>query len=414
MTVGLTKLNIKTTSAKSKVAANLGMTTRSSSSYGIFAQRTVTGSGIHFNNKLYNSPSISNARYLLNANRSPFLTNVGHKCNHSNSSDNTMNKFMMATMAAGIVAELTKEASDTIKSIKTEKSENKNVASNLTENNVSSSLKDLTKQVDTANKKVDTFNSNYSKTSGLREAQKTITDVKSKLTQAGVNNVNLTDLNLTDLNLTSTSSLSDIEGAINKIQNTDIASIDTYLGNLGTAIGAIDAQLTSLNNDKTNVAQNTDKIGTLQAAKEKLETLRDKQLPTLKTNLTKQKTELEGIKKAKAEAMDKVYTQAQTDDKQIGENNEKIDKLKMEIAKETDDKKKKKLIKQYNGLADSNKKLQTELQALPQGTTNSKGETLALTNSNTAVIAHYNENNSGTLAQNLIGNLKDENDNNIT
>ena len=89
--------------------------------------------------------------------------------------------------------------------------------------------------------------------------------------------------------------------------------------------------------------------------------------------------------------MDKVYAQAQADDTKIGENNTEMTRLKGEIEKETDDKKKKKLIDKYNGLADANKALQTGLKGLPSGTVNSKNETLTLNNMNGAMVEHYTE-----------------------
>ena len=160
---------------------------------------------------------------------------------------------------------------------------------------------------------------------------------------------------------------------------------------MGSAISSIDEQLRALSEDTEHRAENATKISQLQSAKAKLETLRDTQLPELKTNLTAQKDKLSGIRTEKADAMDKVYAQAQADDTKIGENNTEMTRLKGEIEKETDDKKKKKLIDKYNGLADANKALQTGLKGLPSGTVNSKNETLTLNNMNGAMVEHYTE-----------------------
>lgn len=395
---GVQKLNIpKLQSPKASIAANLGSASRSTGvSYGIFAQRTLTGSGIHLNNRMFNGASISATRHALNDNRMALFNNIGmpHHCNH-NQGNTTMNKFMAGMMAMNMLAQMGAQTAAIIKEAKAEKPDKPDKKDGLGDGPAKTTqpklLNDLNKLVTEANTKVSDFNAGYANTKGLSQAQQSITDVKALLSQVGINNVNISEISLSELNLTTASSLADIDAAIETIQNKDIASIDTLSGNLGSAISSIDEQLRTLSADTEHRAENATKISQLQSAKAKLETLRDTQLPELKTNLTAQKEKLSGIRTEKAEAMDKVYAQAQADDTKIGENNTEMTRLKGEIEKETDDKKKKKLIDKYNGLADANKGLQTGLKGLPSGTVNSKNETLTLNNINGAMVEHYTE-----------------------
>lgn len=126
---GLQKLNIPQVKAspKAAIAANLGSASRSTGvSYGIFAQRTLTGCGIHLNNRLFNSASISATRHALNDNRTALFNNIGvapHRCNHNNG-NNTMNKFMAGMMAMNMMAQLTAQTMQTINEAKAAKAEN--------------------------------------------------------------------------------------------------------------------------------------------------------------------------------------------------------------------------------------------------------------------------------------------------
>lgn len=127
MAPGIQKLNIPkaaTTSPKAAIANNLRTTTLSSgTSYGIFAQRSKIGMGLHLNNKLYGSGSISATRHALNDNRVALFNNIGdfHKCNHNNGG-NTMNKFMAGMMAVNMLAQMTAQTVDAIKGAKASKS----------------------------------------------------------------------------------------------------------------------------------------------------------------------------------------------------------------------------------------------------------------------------------------------------
>lgn len=405
MTPGIQKLNIQQNrSAKQAIATNLGSKPRSTGgvSYGIFGQRSTTGLGLHLTNRGFNSQGMSDLRHSLNDNRTMLFNNIGklHHCNH-NDGNNTMNKFMAGMMAMNMMAQLGAQTVDAVNSAKASKADKSNksdvvdVDSSKTKTKAKD-LKDLNKQLTDVNKKVEDFTDDYAKTKGLSDVQTSITDVKALLNQAGISDISLSELNLSELNLMKGSLLTEIDTAINTIQNTDISAIDTFSGNLGSVISNIDTQLQQLSADKSNAATNASKINQLQSAKAKLETLRDSQLPKLKTNLTQQKTELEAIKKEKADAMDNVYNQAKADDDKIGENNTEMTKLQSEISKETDDKKKKKLIDKYNGLADANKALQSGLQMHTSPIVDSRGNSYSLQNVNSANITHYTSTGNDT------------------
>lgn len=124
---GVQKLNMLVSSPKAAIAANLGLANRYTGiSDGIFAQRTLTGCGIHLNNRLFNSASISATRHALNDNRTALFNNIGvapHRCNNNNG-NNTMNKFMAGMMAMNMMAQLTAKTVQTINEAKAAKAEN--------------------------------------------------------------------------------------------------------------------------------------------------------------------------------------------------------------------------------------------------------------------------------------------------
>lgn len=399
MTPGIpTKLNIpKVTSGgspKAAIAANLSGAKRATgTSYGIFAQRSMLGSGIQYNNFAYNSAGIADTRRSLNANRPRLFNNVSpHQCNH-NGQDNTMNKFMMGMMAMQMLGQMTAQTVDTINSMKsTDKTSNKAKEYGTPDNEVKKqpkTLSELKTALDTANTNVANFNNEYANNPKLSTVNNSITDINVALSAAGVAadlNLDLTAISLTELNLTADSSLADIDTAITNIESKDIAAVDNFSNNITGAISSINAKISELSGD---YATNQTKIDKLTQARGKLETLRDTQLSELKTDLTTKKDKLSGIRTEKANAMDKVYTQAQADDAKIGANNTEMDKLATEIGKETNQNKKNKLIAKYNNLAADNLKLQTALKALPSETKNSQGETLTLNNVNGAKTENY-------------------------
>lgn len=129
---GLQKLYIpqtRTDSPKAAIANNL-RTATPGASHGIFAQRSLTGSGIHLNNMLFNSSSISATRHGLNDNRVALFNNIGDVSHTHHSNDNNDNKLKFAMLLAMLAKQAvgqTKEAVDTVKAAKAESKKDVNV-----------------------------------------------------------------------------------------------------------------------------------------------------------------------------------------------------------------------------------------------------------------------------------------------
>lgn len=153
-TPGLQKLNIPQNRANSSTsrtsanssdlkhvaARNMSNASRATgaTSYGIFAQRSKVGSGGIFNIKTFYGDSIAAQRRYLNSNRQVIDNNFygNPKCSGS---DNGMNKFMAAMMAANTLAQLGAQTADAVKSMKgtssVKGSKNTNNSNNVGGNN---------------------------------------------------------------------------------------------------------------------------------------------------------------------------------------------------------------------------------------------------------------------------------------
>ena len=130
----LAKLNTSTTrstttqkssiarSASQKLSTSKAATGNSGvrTDYGIFAQRSVTGSGAHYNVKGYNSASLHAYRHSVNDNHTQLYNNMFNYWGDKEGT-NSINKFMAATMAMGMLAELSAGIVDAVKSSKTSK-----------------------------------------------------------------------------------------------------------------------------------------------------------------------------------------------------------------------------------------------------------------------------------------------------
>jgi len=143
---GMQKLNMtqKTASPKAAIAANLGAASRDSGvSYGIFAQRTLTGTGLHLNNKAFNSASIGATRNALNDNRTVLLNNIGvvpHKCNHNDGS-NQMNKYMQTMLMMKMFDNVLAKVGQTADAFKSTKSTDTDGAGKTPAKDTASSVK---------------------------------------------------------------------------------------------------------------------------------------------------------------------------------------------------------------------------------------------------------------------------------
>lgn len=478
--IGLQKLNMpKTASPKAAIAANLGNASRSTGvSYGIFAQRSLTGSGIHLNNRLFNSASISATRHALNDNRVALFNNIGvapHKCNHNNG-DNTMNKFMAGMMAMNMMAKLTAQTIDTINSAKSNKADKSSPVDSKNNNNASIQGKSLNDRLDAAksfsdiknielelNNKLSGFGAEYSKIGKSADGSQTLIqetlqneDIQAGLKSAGVT-IDYSKLTLSGISLTETSSISDIETAVGQIdtdkkaveefQNTQVktavASCQTKIEALDASIRGKDTQITSLEAKKTGdasvdagidaqiaeIKQDIEKLkaekAEVEKAKEALETTVKQQVSDITKALDTKKSELNDLKKTKAEMMDKKYDLAKEQDEKATKNQTKMDKLKKEIdtlRSQTTDPKKgdsnldklNKKIGEYNGLATEMKTLYKSLKdAGVSEITNSKNQKHTIKNANenasyTAPITPIPIRGAGT-DLNLSGNIQENN-----
>lgn len=141
-TTSFSKTSSSSTSSDLKHVAARNMSNASratgATSYGIFAQRSKVGSGGIFNIKTFYGDSIAAQRRYLNSNRQVIDNNFygNQKCSGS---DNGMNKFMAAMMAANTLAQLGAQTADAVKSMKgtssVKGSKNTNNSNNVGGNN---------------------------------------------------------------------------------------------------------------------------------------------------------------------------------------------------------------------------------------------------------------------------------------
>lgn len=389
---GVQKLNIpKLQSPKASIAANLGSASRSTGvSYGIFAQRTLTGSGIHLNNRAFNGASISATRHALNDNRTVLFNNIGmpHRCNHDQG-NNTMNKFMAGMMAMNMLAQMGAQTAAIIKEAKANKTDdvdktnkkttnstvtpggptspsNQTVTlggSNPTERTLSLSdrlkgagtfteIKDIESEIGT---KLSGFNTEYQKIgkdeSGNSLIQQTIAEINEGIQIAGVTQ-DLTVPTLSVISLSADSDIAAIDTAISTIDDTDLKNINTYSGTidkavkslkdksgeLGRSIDTLQNQLDRTPEDAPGRANIQTQLDNLKAQKEKvdqaketLETTVKQQIQDIKDGLEAKKNELKELKKTKENLVNKKYELAKSQMNTLTENARTMRTLKREI-----------------------------------------------------------------------------------
>ena len=426
---GMPKLNMpKAASPKAAIAANLGSASRSTGvSYGIFAQRTLTGSGIHLNSRIFNGASISATRHALNDKRMALFNNVGmpHHCNH-NQGNTTMNKFMAGMMAMNMMAQLSAQTMKAINEAKASKADDVDPSKKTTGTPESETPLSIGDQIKGANSfaainaveeniktSLNNFNTNY-KTA----ADDNINTMKSTLSSfadvlgADCANVNLDfdSLSVTDLNISGESDLATIGNALKTI-DVDIKKVDDFMkegGALSNALTKLDSyinetltssisQLAAKENagtitpeEKTTLANLRQKKTQAQQARQQLDTTVRNQLKALKTELEGKKSELEKTKKEKADAMDKKYDIAKKLQSDITKTQRDIKNKKAEIDKASGNKAQK-LIGELEGLITQLSGYQTDCATLPDGIktiANSKGDSVA----RPVVDAQYLEN----------------------
>lgn len=108
--------------SSSTATGNVSGLRTSGRDFGIFAQRSVTGSGAQYDVKGYNSASLSAYRHSMNDNHTQVYNNFGFGGYTSNSS-NGLNKFAAAMMAMGVLGDLANQAVTAVKSTKTSSSQ---------------------------------------------------------------------------------------------------------------------------------------------------------------------------------------------------------------------------------------------------------------------------------------------------
>lgn len=423
-------------SPKAAIAANLGLANRYTGiSDGIFAQRTLTGCGIHLNNRLFNSASISATRHALNDNRTALFNNIGvapHRCNNNNG-NNTMNKFMAGMMAMNMMAQLTAKTVQTINEAKAAKAENNGTVKKGTGTDgageaafkaqfesdkfvmskdlkAATSFQQINKVEQQANEKLNKFGEDYkSKVDGARDnIAKTEADINTTLEGTDVK----LDIDLSKLSFAApeidANDLSSFDKAaqsidknietVNKFKSDDLAKANK---SLITALETIGQEITSLEGSisKAKAAEQAGetpspssseletKLNEAKAKQEKVKTAQkqlnetmSKQVDDLIGDLTAKKTELGDIKQVKADLADKKYQVAEQLQKDIKDTQRQLDNLESKIAKAKTEEDKQKLIKEFDGLVDKLAGYKTDKDAAGDTTiTNSKGKSIDLT-----------------------------------
>ena len=114
-TAGIVKLNMQGSSTKKSASSSMAVTTRSTSAssamsrtgslFGIYAQRSTTGLGLHNNYLAYNSSSTSALRHSLNDNRPIINNNIGFVPVYyqEDSSSKFLNIMAGISMGAGVL-----------------------------------------------------------------------------------------------------------------------------------------------------------------------------------------------------------------------------------------------------------------------------------------------------------------------
>ena len=341
---GLPKSKIVSTSSiKTRAANSISTATRSSgassamsrtgSLFGIYAQRSTTGLGLHNNYLKYNSPATSALRHSLNDNRTPLFNNIGfmpmpHR--HEDSSNKFLGIMTGVAMGVGILKTVidavneTKSDKITLKSASANNSVSTNTGTARAEN-----LGDLQTKENKINDNLNNFGENYSKVN--QEEKNAIQDALSKenvqagLKNAGVGNIDFSNLELNEINITADSAEADFDTAIDSI-STDIDEVKSFKDDTlapakkklseksGELKGNIKATTQNIERNEKTVSELTDSIGDLQRSLASAKTPTEKaQIQTKINRLETQKRDLE--------------TKIENDKKKLEELNAELDNV---------------------------------------------------------------------------------------
>ena len=402
---GLTKLNIQaktaTNSLKSMTASNLQNTQRAAgASYGILAQRSNMSI---FNNKAYNSGSLSALRHQLNS-RTIINNNYPSVKKHSDGMD-TMGKIMMWASLGAMATQMGVGIAGAIKDMK-----GSDGAGSTSKD--STSLSDLNKQSDKIGKDVASFNESYKNIANgsiekIQKSSSQFINSENSFINDNISKLNdTTNLKTNDLNLSTDSTLKNLQDASSKIGN-DLADVDAYIKNLPTAdmfnaanvsldldINRLDLEIANRKNNNLDTSDLEQKKQELEKQKEELKNFQTAvnnaktEAGTIRENINKQKNELADLITQKVSNMNQIYEQAEKDNKAIADNNKKMESLAKKIGKEKNQNKKDSLIKEYNAYADGNIALANAI-TTAGGSNIQNASGTKISNLNQANTSHY-------------------------
>lgn len=431
-TPGLQKLNIpKKANVSPKVAIANNLRSQSpaqgTTSWGIFAQRTMTGLGVHYNNREFNSASISATRHGLNDYRTVVNNNIGYGHVHSNNGGNSMNKLMAGMMAMNMAGQLGVSIADIVGGAKTEKTDKKDGAGGIdnswlskfdtTKFEMANRLKGATSftainNIEAqANDKLTKFQENYTKVgvtdiAGINNALES-ENVREGLTLAGIN-IDASKLELSNLKI-NVDDLSTLDNAL-KTVDADIAKANKFIaedltkgvetltakgGEIQQQIGTLEANLQTAQqaeaNGQTVSPSSAEITAEIQKLKEQKQQIEDAKkalseggvvrsgVEQLIKDLEAKQNEIGDIKQVKTDLADKKYQVAQQLKKDIETAQDNLNRLEGKIDKAKTNDEKNKLIKEFNSLVGKLEGFKPELeQAGTEPIKNSKGKEIDL------------------------------------
>ena len=421
---GIVKPKITSNSSiKRSVSSSMASATRSTgassamsrtgSLFGIYAQRSTTGLGLHNNYLNYNSSSTSDLRHSLNDNRIPLFNNIGFAPmphHHEDNSNKFMGIMMGIGMGIGLLNTIMKGIADLKAADGTDGTTPKKTAGDNNDTGAkginggsskADSLGDLQAQEKGIDTKLNSFGAEYKEVN--REEKQAIQDalseanVQAGLKNAGIDNIDFSKLDLNEINIGAESEEADFDTALGSI-DTDIKEVKSFkddtlgpakeklsdkageiqkdikstessikkneskLYNLKSQLStapseqkaAIQKQITEL---QAQIDKDKNKLQDLQKQKEEVSAAQtaiqsaESNCDNLVKQLNEQKTQLEDLKDQKSEIDKKQYKLAEQQSEDFQKNKTKMYALETKIKYETDPEKKSKLIGQWNELA---------------------------------------------------------------
>ena len=424
MTPGIERPRIRSNSStRTNIARSMSTATRSSSAssamsrtgslFGIYAQRSTTGLGLHNNYLKYNSSATSALRHSLNDNRTPLFNNIGFMPmphHHEDNSNKFMGIMMGVGMGIGLLNTIMKGIADLKAADGTDGTTPKKTAGDNNDTGTKGidggsskvdNLGDLQAQEKGIDTKLNNFGAEYKEVN--REEKQAIQDalseanVQAGLKNAGVDSIDFSKLDLNEINVGADSEEADFDTALDSI-DTDIKEVKSFKDDtLGPAKEKLSDKAGEIQKDikstESSIQKNESKLYDLQSQlskapneqkatiqqqinelqaqidkdKKKLQDLQkqkeevtaaqtaiesaESNCDNLVKQLNEQKEQLKDLKDQKTEIDKKQYKLAEQQSEDYEKNKTKMDALEMKIKHETDPEKKSKLIGQWNELA---------------------------------------------------------------